>query len=140
MQQTKKFKMADAISPYLAVSCGLIVFLRDAPEGPNVEIFLGPNPPMTNFVTKTHFVTIEIFLYDVDNPLGSMHKKSLRTGGSGKCRNLRSNTKVIYFCDDRSFSPELNCRRSIISQQIKPKLQNIFQKVLRSLNEMSYDV
>ena len=24
MQQTKKFKMADAISPYLAVSCGLI--------------------------------------------------------------------------------------------------------------------
>ena len=23
MQQTKKFKMADAISPYLAVSCGL---------------------------------------------------------------------------------------------------------------------
>ena len=25
MQQTKKFKMADAISPYLAVSCGLIV-------------------------------------------------------------------------------------------------------------------
>ena len=26
MQQTKKFKMADAISPYLAVSCGLIMF------------------------------------------------------------------------------------------------------------------
>ena len=25
MQQTKKFKMADAISPYLAVSCGLIL-------------------------------------------------------------------------------------------------------------------
>ena len=25
MQQTKKFKMADAISPYLAVSCGLII-------------------------------------------------------------------------------------------------------------------
>ena len=24
MQQTKKFKMADALSPYLAVSCGLI--------------------------------------------------------------------------------------------------------------------
>ena len=24
MQQTKKFKMADAISPYLAVSCGLM--------------------------------------------------------------------------------------------------------------------
>ena len=27
MQQTKKFKMADAISPYLAVSCGLILSL-----------------------------------------------------------------------------------------------------------------
>ena len=27
MQQTKKFKMADAISPYLAVSCGLIMLL-----------------------------------------------------------------------------------------------------------------
>ena len=38
------------------------------------------------------------------------------------------------------FSPELNSRQSIISQQIKPKLQNIIQKVLRSLNEMSYDV
>ena len=38
------------------------------------------------------------------------------------------------------FSPELNSRQSIISQQIKPKLQNIIQEVLRSLNEMSYDV
>ena len=38
------------------------------------------------------------------------------------------------------FSPELNSLQSIISQQIKPKLQNIIQKVLRSLNEMSYDV
>ena len=38
------------------------------------------------------------------------------------------------------FSPESNSRQSIISQQIKPKLQNIIQKVLRSLNEMSYDV
>ena len=28
MQQTKKFKMADAISPYLAVSCGLITAQR----------------------------------------------------------------------------------------------------------------
>ena len=27
MQQTKKFKMADAISPYLAVSCGLMEVL-----------------------------------------------------------------------------------------------------------------
>ena len=26
MQQTKKFKMADAISPYLAVSCGLNLY------------------------------------------------------------------------------------------------------------------
>ena len=42
---------------------------------------------------------------------------------------------MIYF-----FSVELNGRQSIISQQIKPKLQNIFQKVLRSLNELSYDV
>ena len=38
------------------------------------------------------------------------------------------------------FSPELNSRQSIIPQQIKPKLQNIIQKVLHSLNEMSYDV
>ena len=28
MQQTKKFKMADAISPYLAVSCGLILEMK----------------------------------------------------------------------------------------------------------------
>ena len=38
------------------------------------------------------------------------------------------------------FSPELNGRQLIISQQIKPKLRNIFPKVLRFLNEMSYDV
>ena len=42
---------------------------------------------------------------------------------------------MIYF-----FSVELNGPQSIISQQIKPKLQNIFQKVLRSLNELSYDI
>ena len=41
--------------------------------------------------------------YVVGNPLGSMHTKSLRTGRSGKCRNLWSNTKVIFFCDDRFF-------------------------------------
>ena len=28
MQQTKKFKMADAISPYLAVSCGLTRYVH----------------------------------------------------------------------------------------------------------------
>ena len=83
---------------------------------------------------KTHFVTIEIFLYVVGNPLGSMHMKSLRTGRSGKCRNLWSNTKVIFLLWWSNFSPELNSRQSIISQQIKPKLQNIIQKVLRSLN------
>ena len=35
MQQTKKFKMADAISPYLAVSCGLISLAID-----NEQIFI----------------------------------------------------------------------------------------------------
>ena len=28
MQQTKKFKMVDAISPYLAVSCGLSLYVQ----------------------------------------------------------------------------------------------------------------
>ena len=48
--------------------------------------------------------------------------------------------KWYFFVIIDLFSPELYSRQSIISQQIKPKLQNIFQKVLRSLNEMSYDV
>ena len=48
--------------------------------------------------------------------------------------------KWYFFVIIDLFSPELYSRQSIISQQIKPKLQHIFQKVLRSLNEMSYDV
>ena len=48
--------------------------------------------------------------------------------------------KWYFFVIIDFFSPELNSRQPIISQQIKPKLQNIIQKVLRSLNEMSYDV
>ena len=48
--------------------------------------------------------------------------------------------KWYFFVMIDFFSSELNSRQSIISQQIKPKLQNIIQKVLRSLNEMSYDV
>ena len=48
--------------------------------------------------------------------------------------------KWYFFVMIDFFSPELNGRQSIMSQQIKPKLQNIIQKVLCSLNEMSYDV
>ena len=71
------------------------------PEG---RKFFGSQPTHDEFChKKNHFVTIEIFWYVVENPLGSMHTKSLRTGRSGKCRNLWSHTKVIFFCDDRFF-------------------------------------
>ena len=65
------------------------------PESP--KFFWVPTHPWRILSQKNHFVTIEIFLYVVGNHLGSMHNKSLRTGRSGKCRNLRSNTKVIFF-------------------------------------------
>ena len=38
------------------------------------------------------------------------------------------------------FSREWNSLQSIVSKQIKPKLQNIVRKVPRFLNEMSYEV
>ena len=49
--------------------------LLDASETPEDESFLGSNPSMTHFVRKKHFVTIEIFVYVVGNPLGSTHQK-----------------------------------------------------------------
>ena len=111
------------------------------PEGR--KKILGPNPPMTNFVTKKkkHFVTVEIFLYVVGNPLGSMNKKSLRTGRFGKCRKFAIEHKKNIFCDDRFF---FHWNKIVSNQsfpkQIKPKLQNIVRKVPRFLNEMSYEV
>ena len=109
---------------------------------PKGQHFLGSQPTRDEFCHKKtkHFVTIEIFLYDVGNPLGSMHKKSFRTGRSWKCWNLRWNTKLIFFVMIDFFS-----RNKIVSNQsfpnkLKPKLQNIVRKVPRFLNEMSYEV
>ena len=91
------------------------------PKGRN---FLGSQPTRDKFCHKKtkHFVTIEIFWYDVGNPLGSMHKKAFRTGRYGKCRNLRWNTKLIFFVMIDFFS-----RNKIVSNQsfpnkLKPKI------------------
>ena len=48
MQQTKKFKMADAISPYLAVSCGLSMMIsraRCGKEFKHYDLILDKYPP-----------------------------------------------------------------------------------------------
>ena len=51
MQQTKKFKMADAISPYLAVSCGLRVKMCPISSG-LTEPCMGINDILS--MTKSH--------------------------------------------------------------------------------------
>ena len=45
MQQTKKFKMVDAISPYLAVSCGLMKYFND---NPNTASLIIHSPTMSD--------------------------------------------------------------------------------------------
>ena len=82
----------------------LIVFLQDTSAGMKVENIWGPHPPWRILSRKNPtFCDYWDFLSVVGNPLGSMHKKSIRTGRSGKCWNLRLNTKVIFFCNDLFF-------------------------------------
>ena len=71
---------------------------------------------------------LRFFKNVVGNPLGSMHKKSLITGRSGKFRNLRSNTKVIFLWRSIFSHNQMVANQSIISQQIKRNLQNISRK------------
>ena len=106
------------------------------PEGRNI---FKSQPTHDEFCHKKNTLwLLRFFWYVVGNHLGPMHNKSLRTGRSRKCRNLRSNTKVNFFCDRLFFS--WMKWSPIISQQNKPKLQNVLQKAPCSLNEMSYDV
>ena len=58
----------------------------------------GSQPTRDEFChKKKHFVTIEIFYMLLATLWALCIKKFLRTGRSGKCRNLRSNTKLIFF-------------------------------------------
>ena len=109
------------------------------PEG---RKFFGSQPTHNEFCHKKNpILWLLIFFYMLlatlwalctRNPLELVDRESVEI-----CDRTQ---KWYFFVIIDLFSPELYSRQSIISQQIKPKLQNIFQKVLRSLNEMSYDV